>query len=174
MNGYYLVHILISGWNMRNINCSLSNLTTTLNRALALLPFPDDLYFILQVYFLLNYAVIMDVRFLFIHIFVHILILVPTLVTSLLVTDVSTTTITVNWTSPSSKDGNYVMYYNTFYSPFCMPLTTVNVTLVSVTPHQFTTTFSFILRKLFSGMNYIMNGYYLVHILISGWNMRNT
>ena len=34
--------------------------------------------------------------------------LVPTPVTSLLVTDVSTNTTTVNWTSPSSRNGNYV------------------------------------------------------------------
>ena len=80
--------------------------------------------------------------------------LVPTPVTNLLVSDVSTTTIRVNWTSPSSEDGNYVTYYNISYSPSCPKLSSVNVTLVSVTPHQFTTTFSYILRELFSGMNY--------------------
>ena len=80
--------------------------------------------------------------------------LVPTPVTNLSVGDVSTTTITVNWTNPSSEDGNYVTYYNISYSPFCPELSSVNVTLVSVTPHQFTTTFSYILRELFSGMNY--------------------
>ena len=77
--------------------------------------------------------------------------LVPTPVTSLSVSDVSTTTITVNWTSPSREDGNYVKYYNISYSPSCPELSSVNVTLVSVTPHQFT-----ILRELFSGMNYII------------------
>ena len=80
--------------------------------------------------------------------------LVPTPVTNLSVSDVSTTTIRVNWTSPSSEDGNYVTYYNISYSPSCPELSSVNVTLVSVTPHQFTTTFSYILRELFSGMNY--------------------
>ena len=80
--------------------------------------------------------------------------LVPTPVTNLSVNDVSTTTITVNWTSPSSEDGNYVTYYNISYSPSCPELSSVNVTLVSVTPHQFTTTLSYILRELFSGMNY--------------------
>ena len=80
--------------------------------------------------------------------------LVPTPVTSLSVNDVSTTTIRVNWTSPNSEDGNYVTYYNISYSPSCPKLSTINVTLVSVTPHQFTTIFSYILRKLFSGMNY--------------------
>ena len=80
--------------------------------------------------------------------------LVPTPVTSLSVTDVSTTTITVNWTSPSSKDGNYVTYYNISYSPFCSELFSVNMTLVSATSHQFITTFSYILRELLSGMNY--------------------
>ena len=80
--------------------------------------------------------------------------LVPTPVTSLSVSDISTITITVKWTSPSNEDGNYVTYYNIFYSPFCPELSSVNVTLVSVTPHQFTTTFSYILRELFSGMNY--------------------
>ena len=80
--------------------------------------------------------------------------LVPTPVTSLSVSDVSSTTIRVNWTSPSREDGNYVTYYNISYSPSCPELSSVNVTLVSVTPHQFTITFSYMLRELFSGMNY--------------------
>ena len=80
--------------------------------------------------------------------------LVPTPVTNHSVSDVSTTTIRVNWTSPSSEDGNYVTYCNTSYSPSCLELSSVNVTLVSVTLHQSTTTFSYILRELFSGMNY--------------------
>ena len=80
--------------------------------------------------------------------------LVPTPVTNFSVRDVSTTTITVKWTSPSSEDGNYVTYYKIFYSPSCPELSSVSMTLVSVTPHQFTTTFSYILRELFSGMNY--------------------
>ena len=79
--------------------------------------------------------------------------LVPTPVTNLSVNDVSITTITVKWTIPSSEDGNYVTYYNISYSPSC-PELSMNATLVSVTPHQFTTTFSYILRELFSGMNY--------------------
>ena len=80
--------------------------------------------------------------------------LVPTPVTSFSVIDISTTTITVNWTSPSVEDGNYVTYYNISYSSSCPELSSVNVTLISVTPHQFTTTFSYILRELFSGMSY--------------------
>ena len=68
--------------------------------------------------------------------------------------DVSTTTIRVKWTSPNSEDGNYVTYYNISYSPSCPELSSMNVTLVSVTPHQFTTTFSYLLRELFSSMNY--------------------
>ena len=80
--------------------------------------------------------------------------LVPTPVTNLSVIDVSITTISVNWTSPNSEDGNYVTYYNISYSPFCPELSSVNVTLVSVTPHQFTTSFSNTLRELFSGINY--------------------
>ena len=80
--------------------------------------------------------------------------LVPTPVTNLSVNDVSTTTIRVNWTSPSREDGNYVTYYNISYNPSCPELSSVNVTLISVTPHQFTTTFSYTLRELFSGMNY--------------------
>ena len=82
--------------------------------------------------------------------------LVPTPVTSLSVSDVSTTIITVNWSSPNSKDGNYITYYNISYSSSCPELSSVNVTLVSVTPHQFTTTFSYTLRELSSGMNYII------------------
>ena len=80
--------------------------------------------------------------------------LVPTPVTCLSVGDISTTTITVKWTSPSSEDGNYVTYYNISYNPSCPESSSMNVTLVSVTPHQFTTTFSYILREMFSGMNY--------------------
>ena len=80
--------------------------------------------------------------------------LVPTPVTNLSVSDVSTTTIRVNWTSPSREDGNYVTHYNISYSPSCPEFSSVNVTLVSVTPHQFIATFSYILRELFSGMNY--------------------
>ena len=71
-------------------------------------------------------------------------------------TNVSTTTITVNWTSPNSKDGNYVTYYNISYSPFCPELFSVNVTLVSVTSHQSITTFSYFLRELLSGTGYII------------------
>ena len=82
--------------------------------------------------------------------------LVPIPVTSLSVTDVSTTTITVNWTSLNSKDGNYVTYYNISRSPFCPELSSVKATFVSVTPYHFTTTFSYILRELSSGMNYII------------------
>ena len=82
--------------------------------------------------------------------------LVPIPVTNLSVSDISTTTITVNWTSPSSEDGNYITYYNISYSSSCPELSSVNVTLVSITPHQFTTTFSYILRELSSGMNYII------------------
>ena len=80
--------------------------------------------------------------------------LVPTPVAYLSVSDVSTTTIRVNWTIPSSEDGNYVTYYNISYSPSCPELSSVNVTLVTVTPHQSATTSSYILRQLFSGMNY--------------------
>ena len=80
--------------------------------------------------------------------------LVPTSVANLSVSDISTTTIRVNWTSPSREDGNYVTYYNISYSPSCPELSSVNVILVSVTPHQFTTIFSYILRELFSGINY--------------------
>ena len=69
-------------------------------------------------------------------------------------TDVSTNTITVNWTSHSSKDGNYVSYYNISYSPLCSELFSVNVTLVSITSHQSITTFSYIVRELLSGTSY--------------------
>ena len=80
--------------------------------------------------------------------------LVPTPITNLSVSDVSTTTIRVNWTSLSIEDGNYVTYYNISYNPSCPEYSSVNVTLVFVTPHQFTTTFSYKLRELFSSMNY--------------------
>ena len=80
--------------------------------------------------------------------------LVPTPVTNLSVSNISTTTIRVTWTNPRSEDGNYVTYYNISYSPSCSELSLMNATLVSVTLHQFITTFSYTLRKLFSGMNY--------------------
>ena len=73
---------------------------------------------------------------------------------SLSVTNVSTCTITVNWISPRMR--NKVTYYNISYSPLCSELFSVNVTLVSVHSHQSTTTFTYVLRKLLSGMNYII------------------
>ena len=79
--------------------------------------------------------------------------LVPNPVTSLLVSNVSTTDITVNWTIPSSEDGNYVTYYIISYTPSCPELSSVNDT-VSVAPHQSITTHSYTLRGLYSGMNY--------------------
>ena len=82
--------------------------------------------------------------------------LVPTQVTSLLVIGVSTTTITINWTGPNSENGNFVTFYNISYSSLCSLLTSVNVTLFSITPHQSTMSFSYTLRELSSGMNYII------------------
>ena len=79
--------------------------------------------------------------------------LVPSPVASLSVSNVSTTDITVNWTIPSSEDGNYVTYYIISYAPSCPELSSVNDT-VSVTPHQSITTYSYTLRGLYSGMNY--------------------
>ena len=79
--------------------------------------------------------------------------LVPNPVTSLSVSNVSTTDITVNWTIPSSEDGNYVTYYIISYTPSCPESPSVNDT-VSVAPHQSITTYSYTLRDLYSGMNY--------------------
>ena len=79
--------------------------------------------------------------------------LVPSPVTSLSVSNVSTTDITVNWTIPSSEDGNYVTYYIISNAPSCPEISSVNDT-VSITPHQSITTFSYTLRGLYSGMNY--------------------
>uniref|UniRef100_A0A1X7SMK6 Fibronectin type-III domain-containing protein n=1 Tax=Amphimedon queenslandica TaxID=400682 RepID=A0A1X7SMK6_AMPQE len=76
---------------------------------------------------------------------------VPSPVTSLSVSNVSTTGITVNWTIPSSD--NYVTYYTISYTPSCPELSSVNET-VSVGPHQSTTTYSYTLIGLYSGMNY--------------------
>uniref|UniRef100_A0A1X7V511 Fibronectin type-III domain-containing protein n=1 Tax=Amphimedon queenslandica TaxID=400682 RepID=A0A1X7V511_AMPQE len=75
---------------------------------------------------------------------------VPSPVTSLSVSNVSTTSITVNWTIPSSD--NYVTYYTISYTPSCPDLS-VNER-VSVGPHQSTTTYSYTLTGLYSGMNY--------------------
>ena len=74
--------------------------------------------------------------------------LVPSPVTSLSVTNVSTTDITVNWISPNS--GNYVTYYNILYTPSC-PQLSVNMTVFVV---PYTTTYSYTLRELYSGMIY--------------------
>uniref|UniRef100_A0A1X7TS54 Fibronectin n=1 Tax=Amphimedon queenslandica TaxID=400682 RepID=A0A1X7TS54_AMPQE len=76
---------------------------------------------------------------------------VPSPVTSLSVSNVSTTGITVNWTIPSSD--NYVAYYTISYTPSCPQLSSVNE-IVSVGPHQSTTTYSYTLLGLYSGMNY--------------------
>ena len=78
-------------------------------------------------------------------------VLVPSPVTSLSVSNVSTTGITVDWTIPSSD--NYVAYYTISYTPSCPELSSVNET-VSVAPHQSTTTYSYTLIGLYSGMNY--------------------
>ena len=78
-------------------------------------------------------------------------VLVPSPVTSLSVSNVSTTGITVNWTIPSSD--NYVTYYTISYTPSCPGLLSMNET-VSVTSHQSTTTYSYTLTGLYSGMNY--------------------
>ena len=78
-------------------------------------------------------------------------VLVPSPVTSLSVSNVSTTGITVNWTIPSSD--NYVTYYTISYTPSCPELSSVNET-VTVAPHQSTTTYSYTLIGLYSGMNY--------------------
>ena len=80
-----------------------------------------------------------------------IFVLVPSPVTSLSVSNVSTTGITVNWTIPSSD--NYVTYYIISYTPSCPQLSSVNEA-VSVAPHQSTTTYSYTLIGLYSGMNY--------------------
>ena len=79
--------------------------------------------------------------------------LVPSPVTSLSVSNVSTTDITVNWTIPSSEDGNYVTYYIISYTPSCPELSSVNDT-VPVAPRQSIATYSYTLRGLYSGMNY--------------------
>ena len=80
-----------------------------------------------------------------------IFVLVPSPVTSLSVSNVSTTGITVNWSIPSSD--NYVTYYTISYTPSCPELLSVNET-ISVAPHQSTTTYSYTLIGLYSGMNY--------------------
>ena len=80
-------------------------------------------------------------------------VLVPSPVTSFSVSNVSTTGITVNWTIPSSD--NYVTYYTISYTPSCPQLSSGNET-VSVGPHQSTTTYSYTLIGLYSGMNYTL------------------
>ena len=57
----------------------------------------------------------------------------------------------MNWISPSIEDGNYVTYYNISYTPSCPELSSFNVTVFVV---PYTTTYSYTLRELYSGMNY--------------------
>ena len=76
---------------------------------------------------------------------------VPSPVPNLSVTNVSTTGITLNWMIPSNI--NYVTYYTISYTPSCTELSSGNET-VSVSPHQSTTTYSYTLTGLQSGMNY--------------------
>ena len=80
-----------------------------------------------------------------------IFVLVPNPVTSLTVTSVSTTGITLSWTIPNNI--NYVTHYTFSYTPSCTELSSGNKT-VSVSPHQSTTTYSYTLTGLHSGMNY--------------------
>ena len=65
----------------------------------------------------------------------------------------SATSITVNWTIPSSEDGNYVAYYIITYTPSCPELSSANKT-ISVAHYQPSTAYSYTLRGLSSGMNY--------------------
>ena len=67
---------------------------------------------------------------------------------SLSVTNVTTNDITVSWIIDYS---NYVTYYNISYTPYCPELSSVNVTVFVV---PYTTTYSYTLRQLYSGMNY--------------------
>ena len=55
----------------------------------------------------------------------------------------------MNWISPTN--GNYVAYYNISYTPSCPELPSVNVTVFVV---PYTTTYSYTLSELYSGMNY--------------------
>ena len=57
----------------------------------------------------------------------------------------------MNWISPTS--GNYVTNYNISYTPSCPELSSVNVTVFVV---PYTTTYSYTLSELYSGMNYII------------------
>ena len=65
----------------------------------------------------------------------------------------SATGIALNWTIPSSNNGNYVTYYIITYTPSCPELSSANKT-VSVAPYQPSTAYSYTLRGLSSGMNY--------------------
>ena len=71
--------------------------------------------------------------------------------TSLSVTNVSTTDITVNWIIDYR---NYVTYYIIFYTPSCPELSSINVTVFVV---PYTTTYSYTLKELYSGMNYTIS-----------------
>ena len=82
--------------------------------------------------------------------------LVPSSVISLTVTDISTTTITVNWTAPTSKEGNYVTNFIISHTSSCPELSSVNETVL-VSPYRLTTTHSYTLRYLYSGMNYAIS-----------------
>ena len=81
----------------------------------------------------------------------YISLLVPSPVSNLSVTNVLTTGITLNWTIPSNI--NYVTYYTISYTPSCTELSSGSET-VPVSPHQSTTTYSYTLTGLHSGMNY--------------------
>ena len=54
----------------------------------------------------------------------------------------------MNWISASIED---VTYYNISYTPSCPKLSSVNVTVFVV---PYTTTYSYTLKRLYSGMNY--------------------
>ena len=56
----------------------------------------------------------------------------------------------MNWIL-TIENRNYVTYYNISYTPSCPELSSVNVTVFVV---PYTTTYSYVLRELYSGMNY--------------------
>ena len=86
----------------------------------------------------------------------NIYILVPRPINNLTVSNVSTTNIIVEWIIPGSEDGNFVTYYTVSYILPCPELSSSVNETVSVAPHQSTTTYSYTLIGLYSGMNYTL------------------
>lgn len=80
--------------------------------------------------------------------------LVPSPVVHFTASNISSTDITVSW--KVNENGDYVTYYTISVTPLCSELSSV-IDKVFVSPHQFSKTYSYTFRGLYSGMSYAIS-----------------